>query len=217
MYGEPEVPGYLSALFAAKPKPDGIWFERNNGDKVRFSEPMAFPLASFSSIYRNLYALGMTPDPGLYTVLVGDNSCRPRPFRVLYFGESGNMNERVTPEHEHYQDWSRAAGGAENLRVAYYFLFGSTKDERVSIESDLIKYYSPQCNVTFNPFASSPFSRSPVAVPLFGAPPKRTFPLAVSPFAEFVPGGKGSFKGIAEPDHLAEVARLLFGDSKYKG
>ena len=193
MYGKPEAPAsYLSALFAAQPKPDGIWFNRNNGDTVRFSEPMAFPRACFGSMYNSLYGISRDPDPGVYTILVADNSARPRPFRVLYFGQGGDMHERVTTSHERYQDWCRAAGGAENLRVAYHWMFGSTEGERVAIESGLIGYYRPQSNVTFNSFASSPF----------GSSLKKAFTLAGLPF---VPAKN------TEPDYMAEVARLLFG------
>ena len=155
LLGKPSLPTPV-------PQPDGIWFARNNGDTIRFSEPFNFPRDLFGSMYRSLRDLSATPDPGVYVILVGDNSARPRPFRALYFGQSGNMNERVTSSHERYGDWCRAAGGADNLRVAYHWMFGSTQGERESIESGLIEYYRPECNVTFNPFASSPFARDVV-------------------------------------------------------
>jgi hypothetical protein len=100
-----------------------------------------------------LFRIGLAPDPGIYAIVVGDNSASPRPFRVLYFGESENITERVTTAHEHYEDWCQAGGGAHNLRVAYNFMFASSKAERISTESGLIGYYRPVCNRQFNPLA----------------------------------------------------------------
>ena len=47
-----------------------------------FNEPM--PVTLWTPPYR----------AGLYAMLVPDGSCRPRPFRIIYFGESGNMSDR---------------------------------------------------------------------------------------------------------------------------
>ena len=161
LYGEFPLPNPSNSLSSAisrlayapqyspQPVPDGIWFNRKNGPAVRFSEPLTFP----SSLYKALYAVApgiSRPDPGLYVILVADSSAYPRQFRPLYFGESGNMNERVATSHEHYDNWCRAAGGAENIRVAYCWMFGSTKEERVAVESALIEHYGPQCNTVFN-------------------------------------------------------------------
>jgi hypothetical protein len=56
-----------------------------------------------------------------------------------------------------------AAGDAGNVRVAYCWMIGSTKDERTAIESDLIKFYKPECNIAYNSFAWWLSRTTPVA------------------------------------------------------
>jgi hypothetical protein len=128
------------------PRPaSGISFDRPNGESVKFSEPSR--LGPISSI-------GRLRAPGLYVILKNDGSASPRPFRELYFGESENIHERASNSHERFEDWSSAAGGESNLYVAYHWMFGSSKEERTSVEADLIERYHPQCNIAQNPFAS---------------------------------------------------------------
>jgi len=129
----------MDALFSApaQPKPDGIFF--NN---LRFSEPILFRWAS---------PLAWS---GLYAVLVFDPACSPRPYRVIYFGQGGDLSSRVTTAHEKYSAWYAAAGGHANLYVAFHWLPTSTESQRVSAESALVREYKPQCNVVFNPLAS---------------------------------------------------------------
>jgi hypothetical protein len=91
------------------------------------------------------------PSPGLYAVLVADSTWGPRNFRPLYFGKAGNLATRVVRSHEKYDEWCRAAGGAENLYVAYFSMLGSRDDERTTVESGLIRHYGPHCNGMFNP------------------------------------------------------------------
>ena len=62
-----------------RPARDGIRF-----DNRTFTEPAPLPLAR------------PPVSSGIYAVLAPDAACRPRPFRAIYFGESGNFVERVT-------------------------------------------------------------------------------------------------------------------------
>jgi hypothetical protein len=150
----PSPPDSLSWLMRAmRPpapapaKPDGIWFDRNNGATVQFSEP--------TRLRSSLFGLSLAPLPGagLYAVLVADGSATPRPFRALYFGESETIDKRASSSHEKYGDWCAAAGGEDKLYVAYCWMIGSTKDERTSVEAGLIERYHPVCNVVFNSLA----------------------------------------------------------------
>jgi len=142
----PILPGGIASLFGtatpAPSEPDGILFRRVDGEKVRFSEPMHFP-----------WLLTPPSFPAVYVILVPDTVWTPLAFRPIYFGETGDAETRPTRSHEHYDDWCRVAGSAANLYVAYYWMFDSTKDERTSVESGLIKQYNPECNIQYNSFA----------------------------------------------------------------
>jgi hypothetical protein len=93
-------------------------------------------LRRFGSLFRPL------PVPGIYAILVLD----PYPFRILYIGESSNLSERVTRNHEKVNHWYREAKGSP-----LYFAFHSTPEmmtdqQRRDIESQLINQYDPPCN-----------------------------------------------------------------------
>jgi hypothetical protein len=98
---------------------------------------------------------------GIYAVLVADASCSPRPFRAIYFGESGNFQERVTASHEHYDDWLREAGDVANTYVAFCPTPLLKEVQRRWIENDLIARYRPACNLKNNqaPFTYQPLLR----------------------------------------------------------
>lgn len=98
-----------------------------------FSEPMRFPslLAPVSC--------------GIYAILVRDPNYSPRPFRLLYLGESGTLSQRLTMQHEKYRDWIRQAHGGE-LYFAHHVTFGLTDQQRKDLECALINQYRPPCN-----------------------------------------------------------------------
>jgi hypothetical protein len=176
----PPAYDFLSGILGAvqtPAKPNGIFFARNSGESVRFSEPSQLP--------GYIYGLRMPPVPGagLYAILVADNSASPRPFRVIYFGESECIDERVSPSHEKYEDWCTAAGGADKLHVAYCWMIGSSKDERTAVESGLIGHYHPQCNIVYNSFASI--------------------------FAEYT--GPAVVPSPEPPECLSQIAKMMFG------
>lgn len=99
-----------------------------------FSEPCQFP------------APLTPPTQGLYAILVPDASSSPRPFRVLYFGETQNLMNRLTQQHEKFAEWKREAGGS-TLYVAFHAMFGGTDQQRKDAERELINAYKPPCNV----------------------------------------------------------------------
>lgn len=84
---------------------------------------------------------------GIYAVMVPDPSCTPRPYRVIYFGESNNLSRCVTDNHECFNDWVREAGGAANIYVAFCTTPLLREEQRRWANSDLIAEYQPVCNV----------------------------------------------------------------------
>jgi len=126
------------------PEPLGIRFEAAPGTSIKFSEPTRF---------YNVTVLGLSPlidGPGLYAILVPDNNWRPRQFRAIYIGQTKDVAERPTDDHEHFNDWCNAAGGEANLYVAYHWMYGSTKQQRMAVEKQLVDRYRPQCNWPYN-------------------------------------------------------------------
>jgi hypothetical protein len=112
-----------------------------------FTEPVPFPPA-------------LPPvSSGIYAILVPDADCTPRPYRVIYFGESGNFHERVTESHERYDDWIKEAGGIENTYVAFCPTPLLKEEQRRWVENDLIARYRPACNLKDN---QTPFFYQPL-------------------------------------------------------
>ena len=102
-------------------------------ENVRFSDPKRFP------------PLLIPPTHGLYAIMVVNTSYRPRPYRLLYIGETECLHERLTTSHEKYEDWKREAQGA-TLYYAYHWFHG-TQDSRKVLEAELIAKLNPPCNV----------------------------------------------------------------------
>lgn len=116
------------------PLPTGIKF----GDYL-FSEPSILPSsAGLADI--------LSSQSGLYAILVQDSGCSPRPFRVIYFGESDNVNTRATESHENYTAWKREAGSYNTIYRAFCYFPNSNKVQRQAAESALIVRYNPPCN-----------------------------------------------------------------------
>lgn len=85
-------------------------------------------------------------EQGLYAILTPDETCGPRPFAVLYFGEARNLSERLTRDHEKYAEWMRMAAGRA-LYFGYHLTVGYTYDQRREAEVELIRAHKPACNV----------------------------------------------------------------------
>lgn len=95
----------------------------------------------------------LSPPPiasGIYAILKPDPSCAPRPYRVIYFGESRNFSERVTENHERFNDWVGEAGDAANIYIAFCPTPFLREEQRRWAESDLIARYRPVCNLKGN-------------------------------------------------------------------
>jgi hypothetical protein len=125
---------WINLLFATnQERPNGIVF-----GNTRFSEPvrLSFFLPPFGG--------------GIYAILVPDSTAKPRLFRVIYFGQSGKLQERVTRRHEKYRDWLSEAESDSNLYASYYETSGG-EHKRSEIERQLIERYRPICNDIHNP------------------------------------------------------------------
>ena len=123
----------------------GIYFR-----DCRFSEPLPFHSAI------------TIPTQGIYAILVRDDAYTPRPFQVLYFGESDRLARRVTAQHEDYGDWVGQARGAE-LYVAFYSTAGTPSRQRKELAKQQIQDYNPPCN------DRQPDSSRPLLRPLLGS------------------------------------------------
>jgi hypothetical protein len=104
-----------------------------------FSEPTVLPPTP--TLFDTLIG-----QPGLYAILVFDPSCTPRPYRVLYFGESENIQTRATGTHEKLSHWRTHAGPMAEIYRSLCPLSSATKLERQQAESTLITEYTPPCN-----------------------------------------------------------------------
>jgi hypothetical protein len=103
-----------------------------------FTEPVPFSLA-------------LPPvSSGIYAILAPDASCRPRPFRVVYFGESDDFAQCVTSEHERFNEWATEAGGVANLYTAFCPTPLLKGEQRRWVEYDLVARYRPVCNLQDN-------------------------------------------------------------------
>jgi hypothetical protein len=87
---------------------------------------------------------------GIYAILTHDPSCKPRPYRAIYFGESSNFSATVTDSHEFFNDWVREAGGIANTYVAFCATPFLREEQRRWAENDLILRYRPVCNLKGN-------------------------------------------------------------------
>ena len=114
----------------------GIIFHETH--RWRFSEP-----ALIGGLFSPNKLLG---GPGVYAILTVDPDVKPRPFRVLYFGESEDIGSRATSTHESYSSWQREAGPNGKLYRALYWMLESTQKQRQVVESTLIEAYTPPCN-----------------------------------------------------------------------
>ena len=74
--------------------------------------------------------------PGIYAILDGRN-------RVLYIGQSSQVNYRVGPGHH---KWACFLRQTRRPRVAYLCMDGTSDASRLGLERVLIKIYDPPCN-----------------------------------------------------------------------
>jgi hypothetical protein len=96
------------------------------------------------------YPLSVWQPPGssgLYAILVPDSSAKPQPFRVIYFGQTGDFSERGFPSSHHaYRCWLREAGSPASVFIATYSAAGWSNADRRNTERYLVQTYQPSCN-----------------------------------------------------------------------
>lgn len=135
MSAQSTAPVTPSARTTSLVQPDGITF----GERI-FTEPRRYPTTMGGP---NLL---VPAEQGLYAILTPDETCGPRPFAVLYFGEARNLSERLNRDHEKYAEWMKTAAG-RGLYFGYHLTVGYTYDQRREAEVELIRAYKPVCNV----------------------------------------------------------------------
>jgi hypothetical protein len=108
----------------------GIYF-----GNYKFSDPI--PVLTWPAPYR----------AGVYGILASDLQASSQQFRVIYFGESGNMSERgFLRSHQKHNCWIKEAGSPNNLYICVFPMPNSTHKQRQIVESTLISLYNPICN-----------------------------------------------------------------------
>lgn len=76
----------------------------------------------------------------LYLILRKDDG------RIIYVGESGNLEDRgFWKGHHKYNCWVRVAGAEKNLAIAFYPMVDSTPVQRKEMESNLVRKLQPLC------------------------------------------------------------------------
>jgi hypothetical protein len=103
---------------------------------VSFEGP--YSITNWNPPYRAaVYAIMMKPD----------SRSKLNTYRILYFGESGNLSDRgFYRSHHKYNCWIRNAGSDDNLYIGIHPMPNSTDEERKRIEAALIARYNPVCN-----------------------------------------------------------------------
>ena len=82
-------------------------------------------------------------DAALYLIMRKDDG------RIIYVGESGNLEDRgFWNGHHKYSCCLRVAGNEKNLTIALRPMPGSTQYQRKELESSLVKKLHPPCSDT---------------------------------------------------------------------
>ena len=102
--------------------PQGIKFLEHT-----FTEPTSFRLR-------------VSPvSPGVYAILAADHSGEGTQYEVIYFGDCDDFSRQAARTHELYHDWLEAAGGLENLYVAYYSTPFRSEGERRAVKNSWLR------------------------------------------------------------------------------
>ena len=103
---------------------------------INFEGP--YPITSWNPPYR----------AALYAIMIKPNlQNQPSTYRIIYFGESGNLADRgFYRSHHKFQCWLNQAGSEYNIYIGIYRMPNSTSEQRRTIESSLINQYNPVCN-----------------------------------------------------------------------
>ncbi len=85
---------------------------------------------------------------GLYAILVLDQSVKPQPYRVIYFGETEDFSARgFIKNHNKYPCWMRESGSEHYLYISILPQSWLTPEQRKAAEAVLIAKYRPACNL----------------------------------------------------------------------
>lgn len=88
-------------------------------------------------------AYSLPKSSGVYAIM---GQTQPNTYTILYFGESGNFDERINVFHHKYDCWKRQAGSISNIYFGLHGMANSTTNERLTLEAWLIQKHSPTCN-----------------------------------------------------------------------
>jgi hypothetical protein len=85
--------------------------------------------------------------PCIYAVLVHDPKVKPKPYTVVFFGESENLSDQsYFRSHIKYQCWVKQAGSEKNLYITHYRTPDAEPLTRKKILNALLNKYQPLCN-----------------------------------------------------------------------
>lgn len=91
----------------------------------------------------SLSQCGMPTSSGLYAIMIQTVS---NTYKIVYFGESSNFNERVNLSHHKYDCWINQSGSENKIYFGLHVMPNSTPDQRRELESFLIQKFNPNCN-----------------------------------------------------------------------
>ena len=85
--------------------------------------------------------------PCIYAVLVHDPKVKPKPYTVLFFGESDNLSDQAFfRSHIKYSCWTKQAGAEKNLFITQLKMPDVDGIQRKKTLNALIQKYQPVCN-----------------------------------------------------------------------
>ena len=73
---------------------------------------------------------------------------QPDTYRILYFGETGDLSDRGLPwSHQSVPCWLRSGGSRSNLYIGLHYTPGLTEEQRRLLERRLTTRLQPPCNM----------------------------------------------------------------------
>ncbi|MBX9569805.1 MAG: hypothetical protein K2X77_12985 [Candidatus Obscuribacterales bacterium] len=89
------------------------------------------------------------PTPAVYAVTYQkDPLNKPKSHTVLFFGESEDLaQQQTTIKHQVCDAWNREGGHSNELFVFVCPMKGSTKQQRIKLQQQLVLEYQPRANV----------------------------------------------------------------------
>jgi len=85
--------------------------------------------------------------PCIYAVLVHDSRVKPKPFTIVFFGDSENLSDQsFFRSHIKYSCWLMQSGTEKNLFITLNKMPDTDPALRKKILNTLMKKYQPICN-----------------------------------------------------------------------